>query len=321
MAKRLPQLRPGRYQVLRPAPAMAHRAGHLWEQAALPLRARGASLIYSPANLAPLVAGGNVIVIHDAAALRHPDAYSGAYVRYQRLMLPRLARRARLVITVSEFSRGELIDVLQLDPDKIVVIPEGVDERFGPEVDPEPAKRAYQLERPYVLFVGTASERKNLNALEHVADLLKAEGVDLVIAGSDRGYLRGGQTPVRRLGYVPEELLPSLYAGAVVLTLPSHYEGFGLPCLEAMASGVPVVAGNTGALPQTVGDAGLLVDPEDREQLADALATAAFSRETRKKLIAAGLARAKVHSWERTAELTDGAIDRVLTATFAARGG
>jgi glycosyltransferase involved in cell wall biosynthesis len=236
-------------------------------------------------------------------------------------MLPRLARRARLVITVSEFSRGELIDVLQLDPDKIVVIPEGVDERFGPEVDPEPAKRAYQLERPYVLFVGTASERKNLNALEHVADLLKAEGVDLVIAGSDRGYLRGGQTPVRRLGYVPEELLPSLYAGAVVLTLPSHYEGFGLPCLEAMASGVPVVAGNTGALPQTVGDAGLLVDPEDREQLADALATAAFSRETRKKLIAAGLARAKVHSWERTAELTDGAIDRVLTATFAARGG
>jgi glycosyltransferase involved in cell wall biosynthesis len=321
MAKRLPQLRPGRYQVLRPAPAMAHRAGHLWEQAALPLRARGASLIYSPANLAPLVAGGNVIVIHDAAALRHPEAYSGAYVRYQRLMLPRLARRARLVITVSEFSRGELIDVLQLDPDKIVVIPEGVDERFGPEVDPEPAKRAYQLERPYVLFVGTASERKNLNALEHVADLLKAEGVDLVIAGSDRGYLRGGQTPVRRLGYVPEELLPSLYAGAVVLTLPSHYEGFGLPCLEAMASGVPVVAGNTGALPQTVGDAGLLVDPEDREQLADALATAAFSRETRKKLIAAGLARAKVHSWERTAELTDGAIDRVLTATFAARGG
>ena len=130
MAIRLPALRPDRYRVIRPPAGLAHRAGHVWEQLALPALACGARALYSPANLAPVAFPRNVVVIHDVAALRHPEAYSRAYVEYQRRVLPALARRARLVITVSEFSRGELIDVLGADPERTTVIPEGVGERF-----------------------------------------------------------------------------------------------------------------------------------------------------------------------------------------------
>jgi glycosyltransferase involved in cell wall biosynthesis len=312
MATRLPALRPDRYTVVRPAPALAHRAGHAWEQAVLPIRAAGSALLYSPANLAPVMFPGNVVVIHDAAALRHPEAYTPGYVAYQRRLLPAIARRARLVITVSEFSKGELVELLAVDPAKIAVIAEGVDERFTPDADPQPARRAHGLGRPYVLVVGTASARKNLGSLDEAGKSLQRLGIDLVMAGSDRGYLRGPDGGVRRLGYVAERDLPGLYAGAEALAMPSGYEGFGLPCLEAMASGVPVVAAAAGALPETVGDAGLLVEADDRDGLADALEQAVAHEETRRTLIANGLARAARYSWSRTAAETDRAIDELL---------
>src|SRR5207302_10639951 len=122
--------RRGRYEVIAPPAGLAHRAGHVWEQVLLPLRASGHGLLYSPANLAPLACARNAVVIHDAAALRHPEAYSSAYVAYQRRMLPALARRARVLITVSEFSRAELVDTLGVRAERVIVIPEGVDERF-----------------------------------------------------------------------------------------------------------------------------------------------------------------------------------------------
>ncbi len=123
MAGRLPALRPGRYRTIRPPEALAYRAGHVWEQLLLPVRARKAAIVYSPANLAPVLSSRNAVVIHDVAALRHPQAYSASYVAYQRRMLPAIARRARLVVTDSEFSRLELSDVLDLDPARIAVVP------------------------------------------------------------------------------------------------------------------------------------------------------------------------------------------------------
>jgi glycosyltransferase involved in cell wall biosynthesis len=284
MVARLPRLTPERYRVVRPP------AGQLGEQAYLPLLR--ADLIYSPANLAPVASRRNVVVIHDTAALRHPEWYSRPYVAWQRAVLPRIAKRARLVITVSDFSRREIEDMLGVTA---AVIPNGVDERFAPTAG----------KGDYALVVGTRIARKNVVALEDAARALGAKGVEVVAAGSGRSYMREEATTIRQLGYVPDEQLPSLYAKARVLLMPSLYEGFGLPVLEAMASGTPVVAANRGALPETSGDAALVVEPED-------FAEAALEALDNERLIAAGLARAARFTWERTARETDQAIERLL---------
>ncbi len=194
--------------------------------------------------------------------------------------------------------------------------PVRVDERFSPRVDAEALRTRYSLRRPYVLAVGTASARKNISVLSPVSRALADDGVEVVLAGSDRGYLRGAageDTAVRRLGYVPEGDLPALYAGARAFVMPSLHEGFGLPCLEAMASGVPVVAARAGALPETCAEAARLVPPDDPGQITDALRAVLVSGETRQACIQAGLRRAPLFPWSRTAALTDAALSALLT--------
>ena len=301
---RLPQL--GDYEVLQPRPRLVHRAGHAWEQLVLPLRAGRAPALLCPANLAPIAFPRNVVVIHDAAVLRHPEWYSPAYVAWQRRLLPALARRALHVVTVSEFSRGELSDLLGLAPDGLSVIPGGVDPAFTPRADAEPARRALGLTRPYVLCVASQTARKNLKALVPAARQLAARQVEVVVAGGHRPQFarEPGLDALRHVGAVPDALLPGLYAGAEAFALPSLYEGFGLPVLEAMACGTPVVAADATALPETCGGAALLAPPEG-EAFAAALADLLGDADARERLRAAGLQRAAAFSWDRTASAVD----------------
>jgi glycosyltransferase involved in cell wall biosynthesis len=299
---RLPQLDPAMYEVVRPPRRFVHRAGQAWEQAVLPAYAarHHASLLLNPANLAPLAFARNVVVIHDAAALREPGWYSRLYVAWQRALLPALARRALHLITVSQFSRGELVDLLGADPGRITVIPGGVDERFHPGV--LPARRA----RPYVLTVASRTARKNLGALDVTARRLAAEEIDLVAVGGDRPQFRAERSTggLVELGPVDDRELPGLYAGALAFVLPSRYEGFGLTVLEAMACGTPVVTSNVTALPELVGDAGLLVDPDDPQEIADAVERAIGDEALRTK----GPRRAARFTWAATAERLHGVL-------------
>jgi glycosyltransferase involved in cell wall biosynthesis len=293
--------------VLRPPPALVHRAGHAWEQLVLPARAARlrAPLLVCPANLAPAVSRRAVLVLHDAAALRHPGWYSPAYAAWQRRLLPVLVARARRIVTVSEFSRRELVELLGADPGRIAVVAGGVDERFTPAADREAARRALGLVRPYVLCVASHTARKNLAALSPAAAALAAEDVDLVVAGGHRPQFarEEGLAGLRLLGHVDDRLLPGLYAGAEAFVLPSRYEGFGLPVLEAMAAGVPVVTTTAGALPETAAGAARLVD--DPDGIAAALTSLVADSSERERLRAAGLARAAELTWERTAREMD----------------
>jgi glycosyltransferase involved in cell wall biosynthesis len=314
MARRLPELDPDCYVVLQPPQALSKRPGQLWEQCLLPAyaaRARAAA-IYNPANLAPLAWPRNVAHIHDAVALRHPEWYSRPYVEWQRRVMPRIAQRASLVLTGSEFARAELSEFLGVPVERIRVMAGGVDERFRPSVDPEPLKRSLGLERPYVLAVGDRGPRKNLDALRSAVEPLRREGVDVVIAGGGRGHQLGAPLPgARDLGYVADDQLPALYAGAQAFVLPSLHEGFGLTALEAMAAGVPVVASTRAALPELIGNAGLLADPSDSEAFTAAVMTAATDEPERARLREEGRILASRYTWERAARGVHGHLSRL----------
>ncbi len=306
LAARLPELRPDGYAVLRPPPRLVHRAGHAWEQLVLPVHSARMRALLCPANLAPVASRNAVVLIHDAAPLRHADWYSRSYATWQRAVLPLIARRARRVITVSEFARAELAELLHVEAD---VVPGGVDDRFSPDADPEPARRALQLARPYVLSVGSLTARKNLAALVPAAQALAADGVEIIVAGGHRPQFAREHDleGVRLLGRVDDALLPGLYAGAEAFALPSLYEGFGLPALEAMASGTPVVAAATSALPKTCGDAAVLTAPNG-EAFSAALTRLLSDGAERKRLTTAGLDRARAFTWVRTARQVDALV-------------
>jgi glycosyltransferase involved in cell wall biosynthesis len=295
LCARLPPL--GGYEVVRPPAAFAHRAGHAWEQLVLPLRTARADALLCPANLAPLAARNAVVVIHDAAPLRHPGWYSPVYAAVQRRMLPLIARRAKQLITVSEFSRDELRELLGVDAQ---VVYGGVDARFT--LDAAPPPRA----RPYVLCVASQTARKNLAALVPAARALAGE-VDILVAGGHRPQFaaESGLEPLTLLGHVDDAQLPGLYAGALAFVLPSLYEGFGLPVLEAMACGTPVLAANATALPETCGGAARLVEPGEWET---AILELVGDERERGRLRAAGLARAAGFSWAKTAREIDALV-------------
>ncbi len=225
-------------------------------------------------------------------------------------LLPDILRRASAIITVSNFTREELVAWLPEVGHKVTVIHNGSHARAAPAAGPDS-----EASPPYALMLGTLEPRKNLPLALDALRILRRRGVDLrlVLAGGRSSLLdvpallrkRGlGEPEVTRTGYIDDARVSALLAGARVLVFPSLYEGFGMPLLEGMEAGVPVVGVRAGATPETVGDAGLLVEPGDAEAFADAMEQAAFDEGLRARLIPAGRAQAAKFTWERAATET-----------------
>jgi glycosyltransferase involved in cell wall biosynthesis len=285
--------------------------GHWWEQAVLPGRARG--LLWSPANTGPVAVRDQVVSIYDVATLDHPEWFRPAFAAWYRMFTPALARRVRRILVPSTFTRERVVERCGVDPSKVAVVPCGVDARFRP-ADPESVaavRSRYALAGPYVLSLGTLEPRKNLARLFEAWRGLAPSRPDvtLAVAGASGAVFAGtgfDRLPPRvvGLGRVAEADLPALYAGAEAFAFPSLYEGFGLPPLEALACGTPVVASAATAIPEVVGRAGVLVDPHDAESIAEGLRRVLEDRTLREALARDGLARAGGLSWDVAAERT-----------------
>jgi glycosyltransferase involved in cell wall biosynthesis len=266
----------------------------VWYPLGLPRRVRQAhpDLLHCPTFRAPSRPPVPlVLTVFDLAVLRHPESFNRWTRTYSRLFVPRAVHAADAVIAISEFTKRELVELLDVAPERVRVIPLASGGEFGPD--------GAAAEGEYVLAVGTLEPRKNLARL---AEGARQAGLELRVVGA-RGWggVHADGTGVRWLGEVPDAELASLYRGALCVAYPSLYEGFGLPVLEAMACGAPVVTSRGGATEEVASGAAVLVDPADAGSIAEGLQEAIGRRDELARL---GLERASGYSWDRVAEQT-----------------
>ena len=303
----------GRVQVIEPLRWRRGLKGHTWEQLILPAMLGRDTLLWSPANTGPLFVASQVLTLHDLSPLEHPEWFTKSFASGYRLLLPRLVHRVRHVVTSSRVAQKKLRQVFSLPPEKVSVVPGGVNvSQFHPNQKPPTG-----LPRQYILFVGSLQPRKNLDGLLIAWQQLSQRFRDhwlLIAGGQDAIFRRGVYTHnierVHYLGYVSELDLPGLYVGAQAFIMPSLDEGFGLPVLEAMACGTPVVAAAAGALPEVVGEAGLLfkLPAISSDSLAlqsmgltEAIEHCLSDTNLRNSLVEKGLARVQDFSWQKAA--------------------
>ena len=278
-------------------------------------RREGVELIHHPRPQVPPELGLTtpmVVTVHDLLALSFPEHFSAVIARRFAWLAGRCAARAARVITDSEFVRAQVVERLAIPAERTAVVPLGVDERFRPmAVDADWLKRRFGIDRPYVLCVGTLEPRKNLLSVVAALERLRwlDDAITLVAVGG-RGWkttaidAKLADAPVIATGRVEDDDLVKLYAGAACFVFPSFGEGFGLPVLEAMACGAPVVTSDRTSLPEVAGDAALLVDPGSVEAIGDAIERVVRDPALASRLEARGRERASRFSWRRCAEET-----------------
>lgn len=292
-----------------------------WMLVGLPRAAARArvDLIHAPAYTAPFWARVPVVVtIHDVSYESHPEWYPYRRDWARRAFYRRSARAASLIVTDSTFSATEIAEAYGISLDRIAVVPLGVDPGFSPADPNLPGQLPGNVTAPFLLHVGDLHERRNLGvAVEALIEARRHAGalpaLSLVLAGVDRGVgdalcalasESGAPDIVIRLGSVSDDRLRALYQAATALVYPSLYEGFGLPVLEAMACGTPVIASRAASMPEVLGDAGILLDPRDVPGWTNAIVGVVNDGDLRRRLSVAGLRRAAEFTWERTARTT-----------------
>ncbi|HLY66374.1 MAG TPA: glycosyltransferase family 1 protein [Chloroflexota bacterium] len=300
-------------------PAVKPAVRVLWEQLLLPLMSGSFDVLHCPVNVLPATLGcPAVLTIHDLTFLRYPERFRPERRRYLTTFTSLSAKRAARVMTDSVHTKQDVMELLRVPADKIEVVYPGVDDEFQPQPQEKVAelRRRYGLPEEFILYVGTLEPRKNVELLLRAYNLLLGRGLlqwPLVIGGGagwmfDRIFSeveRSGLTDrVIFPGYIDPGDLACWYTAASAFVYPSIYEGFGLPPLEAMACGTPVIVSDTSSLPEVVGDAGIKIDPRNAEELADRLAEVLQSKDKREQLAAAGRARAASFTWDRAARQT-----------------
>jgi glycosyltransferase involved in cell wall biosynthesis len=296
----------------------------------LVLQREGVTLFHAPHYvLPPLIRCRSVVTIHDCIHLMFPQYLPNRFAfDYARASIRLAARRATRVLTVSESSKRDILKYVDAHPDKIDVIYNSYDERFAidpAEEDVVRVRERFQLQDEFVLYAGNVKPHKNLERLIEAFHIVRKRGLDhlkLVLIGDEISKYTALRRAVHRhqlhkyvrfLGYLPEETLAVMYRLAGVFVFPSLYEGFGLPPLEAMASGTPVVTSNVSSLPEVAGDAAVLVDPYDPAAIADGIYRVLTDEQLRKDLRYRGVARAGMFSWEQSVRRVRKIYEQVAT--------
>jgi glycosyltransferase involved in cell wall biosynthesis len=280
-------------------------AGHAWDQFVLPFYGRGGVL--SLANFGPLIARPHIVCIHDANTFILPESYSRSFGLAYRMLLPLVGRQASRVATVSQFSADMLVKYGISRRDKIFIAPNGHEHALRWD-----AKRARlpflaTSKRPYVLLLGSNAKHKNIDIILKQAQALGESGIEIVVAGGVTKNFAANATQVKRpnihyVGFVDDDDLAALYEGALCLLFPSRTEGFGIPPLEAMAKGCPVISSNAASLVEVGGDACLYVAPDDGDRWRDTVIALASNEGLRTTLSERGKKRVALFSWRRSAQ-------------------
>jgi len=265
-----------------------------------------------------------IATVHDLSFLRYPQYFSAKQQLWHKLVNPiRTLKSSAAVVTVSQHTKDDVMELFGIPEKRIKVVHPAVSQRYF-DISQEKistTRSKFELHRPYFLFLGALEPRKNIGALIAAFERIGTD-TELVIAGG-KGWLyktifeRARRSPandrIRFLGYVPEELKPGLYGGALAFVYPSFYEGFGMPPLESMAAGTPVISSNATSLGEVVGDAGLLADPHDVTSLTDAMVTILREPNLRADLIARGRERARKFTWQEGARRLEKVFDSIAT--------
>ena len=294
----------------------------LWEQIVLPLQIRkqGIDVLLSAGNITPFIQScPSAVILYDMIPYVRPEVFTGLELAALKTLFRASASMSTKVITISESSKKEIVNRLHVHEDKVTVVYAGCDEQFKPVPVTAQARQSLKnlgLPQKYILYVASSRKYKNIDGLIKAFKLLKENyhaEQSLVITGLagraqpaiDRLVSSLGlQSSVVMSGFIEDEMMPLLYSAADIFVYPSFYEGFGLPVIEAMACGVPVAASNMTSLPEAVGDAGLLFDPSNHEEMAETLHRIISDPGCRNDLITKGFARAKTFSWEKAASET-----------------